>query len=89
MRWRGTRDEENRKPDPTVALELADEIGRAAAEIYFVGDSPTDVLTAHAAGMTAVVVTWGYRDRSELEAAGPTHVVDNPTALVELLKRRA
>ncbi len=82
---RGACDEARRKPDPTVALELARSMDRAAPAIFFVGDSTVDVQTAHNAGMVSVAVTWGYRDATELHAAGPKHCIDSPDELLGLL----
>lgn len=87
--FRGSRDEQPRKPDPTQALELARRMGRAPANLFFVGDTTTDILTARNAGMTSVAVTWGYRDRRQLSLAGPAHWIDEPSQLATLLRRAA
>ncbi len=70
------------KPDPTTALVTADELGVAPTRCAFVGDSAIDVETARAAGMRAIAVTWGFRDRAELEAARPDVLVDEPRQVV-------
>lgn len=70
------------KPDPTVALVTADELGVSPARCAFVGDSAIDVETARAAGMRAIAVAWGFRERAELEAAQPDALVDHPRQLV-------
>lgn len=69
------------KPDPTVALIAADELGLAPARCAFIGDSGIDVATARAAQMRAIAVSWGFRPRSELVAAGPDALVDVPGEL--------
>jgi phosphoglycolate phosphatase len=69
------------KPDPTAALVTADELGVTPARCAFVGDSAVDVETARAAGMRAVAVAWGFRDREELVAARPDVIVDHPRHL--------
>ncbi len=86
VRFRGSRQDDSRKPDPTVALELAKEMQRPPPQVYFVGDSSTDIVTARNAGMVPVAVTWGYRDRDDLESACPAHYVDHPVRLIELLQ---
>ena len=42
----------------------------APTAVWLVGDTPTDVETARAAGALSVGVTWGFRTRADLEAAG-------------------
>lgn len=86
VRFRGCRQDDSRKPDPAVALGLATEMQRPTPHVYFVGDSSTDIVTARNAGMVPVAVTWGYRDRDDLESACPAHYVDQPVRLVELLQ---
>lgn len=72
------------KPDPAAALEIASALGVAPGDCIVVGDSPSDLATARAAGMRSVAVTWGYRPRDELVASQPTCVLDDPSALASL-----
>ena len=74
-----------RKPDPATALALARELGVAPERCAFVGDSQVDVSTALAAGMLPVAVTWGFRDRPELEASGAKLLIAEPRELLGLL----
>jgi len=69
------------KPAPDAALAMARELGVAPADCAFVGDSAFDILTAHAAGMLPVGVTWGFRPRTELADARAAHIVDAPADL--------
>ena len=73
------------KPDPAAALVAADELGVSPARCAFVGDSGVDIETARAAEMRAIGVTWGFRPRAELEAAGADAIVDRPAQLVEVI----
>jgi len=74
-------DEGPRKPDPAGTLEIMRRLGARAEETVFIGDSPTDVRTARHAGVTMVAVTWGFRPREELRAAGAVHLVDTVAGL--------
>jgi len=74
-------DEAPRKPDPAGTLATMRRLGATRAETVFIGDSPTDVQTARAAGVTAVAVAWGFRTRAELRAAGAVHVVERVAEL--------
>jgi phosphoglycolate phosphatase len=74
-------DDAPRKPDPAGTLAVMRRLGARPEETVFVGDSPTDVRTARQAGVTMVAVTWGFRPRAELRAAGAVHLVDRVAEL--------
>ncbi len=81
----GQREGVPRKPDPSVALQIAEEQGIAAGNCYFLGDSNVDMQTACAAGMHAVGCTWGFRPARELSESGATVLVDSPADFTRLL----
>jgi phosphoglycolate phosphatase len=81
----GCQLEEEKKPLPTSALRLARALGADPAAVFLVGDSATDIETARNAGMCSVAVTWGFRDRDELIAARPDHLIDDPLKILPLL----
>lgn len=70
--------EEHRKPSPHHLLELCATLGVRPDEMWLIGDTPTDVQTAANAGAHCVAVTWGFRTRADLEAAGARCIVDRP-----------
>lgn len=78
-------DEAPRKPDPAGTLEIMRRLGARPADTVFIGDSPTDVRTARAAGVRLVGVTWGFRLEAELRAAGAVTVVDSVAGLAPWL----
>jgi phosphoglycolate phosphatase len=53
-----------RKPDPVGLLRLIAAAGVASSETAFVGDSAIDVLTARAAGVRSIGVTYGFDPRA-------------------------
>ena len=59
---------------------------RRPTEVYFVGDSPVDIEAGTNAGMNSIAVTWGYRERDQLQQADPNYMVDNAEALRLLLR---
>lgn len=79
----GQRDDLPRKPDPAVALRLAEELGADPGQILFVGDSDVDMETALAAGMRAIGAGWGFRGAEELLAAGAHRIISHPLELLE------
>lgn len=80
----GMTTEELKKPNPQVAIELAEKMGMKPEECLYVGDSDTDMLTANNAGMYALGVTWGFRDRDDLLASGAKQLVDEPVEMLKL-----
>lgn len=81
----GARDGLPRKPDPTGAAEVARLLGKQAGDIFYLGDTDTDMATAVNAGMRPIGVLWGFRDREELVAHGATHLIAHPLELLALM----
>ncbi|PIE56786.1 MAG: HAD family hydrolase [Desulfobulbus propionicus] len=82
----GQRDNVPKKPDPAGAFEIAAALGLDPASILYVGDSSTDMQTATAAGMDAVGVLWGFRDKAELIENGARYLVHHPEELAALVQ---
>ena len=74
------------KPDPKTALAIADQFGLTPGRVVFLGDTAVDMQTARQAGMFAVGVTWGFRDRAELLQNGSHTIIDLPMQLLPLLQ---
>lgn len=74
------------KPDPRGLLALLHAAPWDACSAVYVGDSRTDLLTARAAGVRAVGVTWGAHSRDELAPLGFDALVDSPSELVQALQ---
>lgn len=81
----GQRPEVPLKPDPAVVEEILTLTGIAREEVLYVGDSGVDILTAKAASVRAVGVTWGFRSREELLEAGAELLIDEPNQLLAYL----
>lgn len=73
-----------RKPDPTVPLMIAKELGFSPAETAFVGDSDVDIITAKNAGMISVGCAWGYRGEKVLREVCSDVVIQAPTELLDI-----
>jgi len=79
-----------RKPDPKHILMLVERMGGNPQRTVMIGDSIHDVEAAHAAGLPAVLVSWGYTDRpaSELGAEAVIERFDAlPGALEQIASR--
>lgn len=58
----------------------------AAANVWFVGDTETDLLAAQAAGCPAVLVTHGRDRRNLIDSYSPLVVADDCAALLQLFQ---
>ncbi len=70
------------KPFPDPLLHALREIGKAPQDCIYVGDDLRDIQSAHAAGMKAVAVRWGYLgDGAPPEEWGADWVIDKPAQI--------
>ena len=75
-----------RKPAPDTVLAAMEALGVTRAETVYVGDSEVDIMTARAAGVPCISVTWGFRDRDVLEEAGAEVFAEDCGTLWRLLQ---
>ncbi len=75
-----------RKPEPDAVLYAVEQMGLAAGDCVYVGDTEVDLETARRAGMDCIAVTWGFRSREQLLNAGATCLADTAEELEKLLK---
>ena len=73
------------KPDPTGIHQILEELKADPAATLFVGDSSVDMETGHNAGLQACGVTWGFRSRESLVAAGADFLADTPEQLAAVI----
>jgi len=76
------------KPDPAAAWEMLAEMGKNPHETVFVGDSEVDMETAKNSGCYPLGVSWGFRSKAALAAAGAVRVIDRPDELWDILGKR-
>lgn len=55
------------------------------AEVLYVGDEVRDIEAARKAGVDVAAVTWGFHTRKLLAQNEPTHLIDHPVELLELV----
>ena len=68
------------KPRPDSLLEAARRLNASPADILYAGDDPRDIEAAHAAGMSAAAVGWGYA-LTPPDTWGADHVAHTPQEL--------
>jgi phosphoglycolate phosphatase len=81
----GQREEVHRKPDPAAAFEIAEHMRVAPEKILFVGDSDNDILTAQAAGMIPLGVSWGYGRLVNNPIEGMGTLAEKPSEILSML----
>jgi phosphoglycolate phosphatase len=74
-----------RKPDPGKVLDIISKTG--ADKAIYVGDSYVDVLTAKNAGITGVMLTWGFDSRDHLVEVGAKYLVNDASELYKVIDR--
>lgn len=77
----GNRDGFPLKPDRAIIDLIREQCGATADNTYMVGDSGIDIQTARAAGVHAIGVSWGFREREELVESGAEYIADNTEEL--------
>ena len=76
-----TADRNPSKPDPAMLLNAMADVGVAANETAFVGDTSFDVNMALSARVSAIGVGWGYHATEDLRAAGAQRIIGHPDDL--------
>ena len=77
-------DTRRHKPHPEPLQHAVERLGQTV--LAYVGDAPSDVQAAKAAGLPAVGVAWGWAGGAALRAAGADWVLQSPAALLPLLQ---
>ena len=75
-----------RKPNPDAVLAAARQMGLSPAECLYVGDSEVDVATARNAAMPCAAVSWGFRSREQLLAAGAPFIAETAEELAAFIE---
>ena len=80
----GVRPGDATKPDPANVNRVIEAMGLTKDEILYVGDSPTDFQTSQNAGTHFCGVSWGFRSKEKIMAAGADKVIDEAEELLDL-----
>ena len=82
---RGQTDRYPLKPDPAAAIRVAEETGIPPENFAYLGDTAVDMECAGRAGMHAIGVLWGFREKEELLESGAEALLSAPADLLEIL----
>lgn len=77
-------DTRHHKPHPEPVFTALELLAASPAESTYIGDSPYDLRSAHAAGVLAGAVEWSPFPRGELQAENPDYWVPSPQSLPDL-----
>lgn len=86
---RGQVDGFPKKPAPDGVFRILETLGVPKESAVYIGDSEVDMQTGQNAGIFTVGVTWGFRTKEELLAAGCGCFIDRPMELLPLLESLA
>lgn len=67
-------------------IERLVENGLSANSAIMIGDRAVDVTAGKANALSSVGVLWGFGERSELQQAGPDHLLETPAELLHLFQ---
>lgn len=78
-----------RKPAPDTVYRALHELSCDGSRAVYVGDSEVDIQTAKNASLPCISVTWGFRTKEQLKAAGAEEkfMLSSPLGLLPLLAR--
>lgn len=79
----GEKEGIRKKPAPDTVMEALRELRLTKEQAVYVGDSDVDLKTAANSGMDCLSVTWGFRTKEELLAAGAAVMIDNPEEILK------
>lgn len=82
----GEREGVAKKPSPDPLILCCRELGAAAENVLYVGDTEVDLATAKGAGCRCGIVTWGFRSAAEVAAMQPDLIITHPTDILKALE---
>lgn len=81
----GETQEVKRKPAPDTLLKAIEELESDPARSILIGDSEVDIKAAKNARIPSIAVSWGFRDREELEKTGADYIVDTTEEILDIV----
>lgn len=78
----GQEDTDEHKPSAAPLLLAAEKMGLSPEQCVYIGDLPTDLLAARAAGMTSAAALWGEGRQERLSPCSPDLVFATPHSLL-------
>ncbi len=77
---------QNTKPHPEHLLAALNKLNADKSESYMVGDSEFDILAGKNTGVKTIAVSYGNRDKTELEKLNPDFIINSFEELKNILE---
>lgn len=74
------------KPDPDIVNYIMSQVNVDKEDTVIIGDSKSDILTGHNAGIDTIAVTYGYDSKENLMSANPSIIIDDFSKLQEIIE---
>lgn len=76
----------SRKPDPMGIYKIMEELGvNDRQSVMMIGDTGVDIETGKNAGVKTCAVTWGFREKDELEKLNPDYIIEDMSKLLKFI----
>ena len=75
-----------KKPAPDSVFKAIEQMLVSIEHVIYVGDSEIDVQTANNAEIDCLGCTWGFRDKSVLQAEGVRYIIELPEQIFDIIK---
>ncbi len=77
--------ERPKKPEPQIIFDILKELPDGNNQVFMIGDSNVDILTAKNAGISSIGCSWGFRSVQELSDAGADFIADKPADIPDFI----
>lgn len=81
----GQEDTTRHKPHPDPLVLAMRKLNVLPTECVYIGDQPTDIRAAHAAGMPCIAALWGGVEHEHLQSEHPTAMAHEPHEILRVL----
>lgn len=73
------------KPNPTSLFYIIEKENLKKEDVVYIGDSEVDYTLSKNANVDSIIVSYGFRNREELEKSGIENIVDSALEIEEIL----
>lgn len=81
----GETPERAKKPAPDMVNLALNQLHALREQAVYIGDTEVDIETARNAGLDEILVTWGFRDRRDLQERGAKQLAETPEEIYRII----